>query len=80
MLKRLAATAGLALMIPIGLQLIEGTLTPVDAARRAGALFVAVVIARKMAALAPGGPEVLMPAPVQARRPVTVPDEDDEAV
>jgi hypothetical protein len=70
-LKRLAAAAGLALMIPIGLGLVDGTLTPIDAARRAGALFVAVVIARKLAVLAPGRTEVLLPAP-GAGRPVTL--------
>ncbi|MGF1666983.1 MAG: hypothetical protein ACFCVC_12015 [Acidimicrobiia bacterium] len=62
LLKRMIATVGLLLMFPIGLQLVQGTLTPNDAAIRAAAVFVAVWIGRSLAALAPGGPTVLLPA------------------
>jgi hypothetical protein len=67
LLKRMIATVGLLLMFPIGLQLVQGTLTPADAAVRAAAVFAAVWIGRSLAALAPGGPTVLLPAePVDA--------------
>lgn len=54
-LKRLFAIAGLALMIPIGLQLTMGQITPADAAMRAGFLFGGVMVARLLAGLAPNG-------------------------
>lgn len=72
-LKRLVAIIGLLLMMPIGYQLIMGTVTPTDAAIRAGALFVGVVMARKAADLAPSGRTVLIP--VQEERSVEAPAE-----
>lgn len=54
-LKRLFAIAGLALMIPIGLQLTMGQISPADAAMRAGVLFGGVMVARMLAGLAPNG-------------------------
>jgi len=66
LLRQLTAALGLILLIPIGLQLIGGTVSPTDAAIRAAALFVGVVVARRLAGLAPGGPEVLIPAPSAA--------------
>lgn len=61
LLKRMIATVGLLLMFPIGLQLVQGTLTPRDAAVRAAAVFAAVWIGRSLAGLAPGSPIVLLP-------------------
>jgi hypothetical protein len=61
-LKRMIAVVGLVLMIPLGLQLVQGTLTPSDAAFRGVALFVAVVVGRGLANLAPGAVTVLKPA------------------
>ncbi|MDH4117541.1 MAG: hypothetical protein OEX04_21100 [Acidimicrobiia bacterium] len=52
-LKRLIAFVGLILMVPLGLGLVSGSLTPGDAGMRAAALFVTVMVARKLAALAP---------------------------
>jgi hypothetical protein len=70
MLKRMIATMGLLLMVPIGLQLVSGTLTPRDAAVRAGGVFMAVLVGRSLSSLAPGGPTVLLPAePVEATEP-----------
>jgi hypothetical protein len=67
LLKRMIATVGLLLMFPIGLQLVQGTLTPRDASVRAAAVFAAVWIGRSLAGLAPGSPIVLLPAePVEA--------------
>lgn len=60
-LKRLIAAIGLLLMLPLGYGLLTGMLTPTDAATRAGALFLAVMVARKIADLAPSGREVLVP-------------------
>jgi len=60
-LKRLIAVMGLILMIPLGLQLVQGTLTPSDAAVRGAALFVAVLFGRALANLAPGAVTVLEP-------------------
>ena len=54
-LKRLFAIAGLALMVPIGLQLTMGQISPADAAMRAGVLFGGVMVARILAGLAPTG-------------------------
>ena len=62
-LKRLVAAMGLLLMVPLGYQLVVGSLTPTDAAIRATALFVGVVLARKVAGLAPSGRAVLIPVP-----------------
>lgn len=65
-LKRLIATVGLLLMVPIGLQLVSATLTPGDAAVRAGAVFVAVSMGRLLSNLAPGGHQgVILPAPTE---------------
>ena len=49
-LNQLIAALGLILLAPIGLQLVQGTLTFRDAAIRAAALFAGVVVARKMPA------------------------------
>ena len=51
--KRLVAVAGLLLVIPIALQLISGTVTPLDAGIRALVLFGGVLVARRLANLAP---------------------------
>ena len=51
--KRLVAVAGLLLVIPIALQLISGTVTPLDAGIRALVLFGGVLAARRLANLAP---------------------------
>lgn len=69
-LKRMAAAAGLGLMVPIGYLLITGAVSPVDAGVRSLWLLAGVIFARKLAGLAPGGPEVVMV-------PMTD-DEDDE--
>ena len=61
MLKRLVAILGLLLMLPLGYGLVTGTLSPEDAGMRAAALFIGVVIARKLADLAPSGRTVLVP-------------------
>jgi hypothetical protein len=60
-LKRLVAVLGLLLMLPLGYGLVTGSLSPEDAGLRAAALFIGVVVARKMTALAPSGREVLVP-------------------
>lgn len=62
-LRRLIATVGLALMVPIGLQLVTGTLTPADAATRAAAVFAAVWVGRMLAGLAPGNPPIVIAEP-----------------
>lgn len=51
--KRLVALAGLLLVIPIALQLISGTVTPLDAGIRALVLFGGVLVARRLANLTP---------------------------
>ena len=51
--KRLIAIAGLVLVIPIALQLVSGTITPLDAGIRALVLFGGVLIARRLANLTP---------------------------
>jgi hypothetical protein len=51
--KRLVAVAGLLLVIPIALQLISGTVTPLDAGIRAVVLFGGVLVARRLANLTP---------------------------
>ena len=51
--KRLVALAGLVLVIPIALQLISGTVTPLDAGIRALVLFGGVLVARRLANLTP---------------------------
>lgn len=58
-LKRMIAVVGLVLMIPLGLGLVQGTLSPSDAAVRGVALFLAVVVGRGLANLAPGAVTVL---------------------
>lgn len=71
MLKRLIAAMGLFLMLPLGYGLVTGSVTPQDAGMRAAALFVGVLIARKVADLVPSGRTVLVPVadgPDQAQR------------
>lgn len=51
--KRLTALAGLILVIPIALQLVSGTVTPLDAGIRALVLFFGVLVARRLADLTP---------------------------
>ncbi len=51
--KRLVALAGLLLVIPIALQLVSGTITPLDAGIRAVVLFGGVLVARRLANLTP---------------------------
>jgi hypothetical protein len=51
--KRLVAIAGLLLVVPIALQLISGTVTPLDAGIRAMVLFGGVLVARRLANLTP---------------------------
>ena len=51
--KRLVALGGLLLVIPVALQLISGTITPLDAGIRAMVLFGGVLVARRLANLTP---------------------------
>ncbi len=51
--KRLVAIAGLLLVVPIALQLISGTITPLDAGIRAVVLFGGVLVSRRLANLTP---------------------------
>lgn len=51
--KRLVALGGLLLVIPVALQLITGTITPLDAGIRALVLFGGVLLARRLANLTP---------------------------
>lgn len=51
--KRLVALTGLLLVIPVALQLISGTITPLDAGIRAVVLFGGVLVARRLANLTP---------------------------
>lgn len=51
--KRMVAVAGLVLVIPIAVQLVSGTITPVDAGTRALVLFFGVLVARRLANLTP---------------------------
>lgn len=51
--KRLVAVTGLLLVIPVALQLISGTITPLDAGIRALVLFGGVLVARRLANLTP---------------------------
>jgi hypothetical protein len=51
--KRLVALTGLLLVIPIALQLISGTITPLDAGIRALVLLGGVLVARRLANLTP---------------------------
>jgi hypothetical protein len=51
--KRLVAIAGLLLVIPIALQLVQGTITPLDAGIRAMVLFGGVLVARRLANFTP---------------------------
>ena len=51
--RRLVAVAGLLMVIPIALQLISGTITPLDAGIRAIVLFGGVLVARRLANLTP---------------------------
>ncbi|MDH3248357.1 MAG: hypothetical protein OEQ47_05320 [Acidimicrobiia bacterium] len=51
--KRLVAVGGLLLVIPIALQLVSGTITPLDAGIRALVLFGGVLVARRLANLTP---------------------------
>ena len=51
--KRLVALGGLLLVVPVALQLISGTITPLDAGIRALVLFGGVLVARRLANLTP---------------------------
>jgi hypothetical protein len=51
--KRLVAVTGLFLVVPIAFQLVSGTITPLDAGVRAMVLFAGVLVARRLANLAP---------------------------
>jgi hypothetical protein len=51
--KRIVAAAGLLLVIPIAVQLISGTVTPLDAGIRALVLFGGVILARRLANFTP---------------------------
>lgn len=51
--RRLVALGGLMLVIPIALQLVSGTITLFDAGIRAVVLFGGVLVARRLAGLAP---------------------------
>lgn len=51
--RRVVALAGLLLVVPIALQLVSGTITLFDAGVRALVLFGGVLIARRLAVLAP---------------------------
>ena len=51
--KQLVAVVGLLLVVPIALQLVSGTITPPDAGVRAMVLFAGVLVARRLANLAP---------------------------
>lgn len=51
--KRVVALTGLFLVIPVALQLISGTITPLDAGIRALVLFGGVLVARRLANLTP---------------------------
>lgn len=51
--KRLVALAGLVLVIPLALQLVSGSITPLDAGTRALVLFFGVLVARRLANLTP---------------------------
>ena len=58
--KRLTAVAGMALLVPICLGLIGGSVSPFDAGLRALSLLAAVLIVRRFANLAPNGPTVVV--------------------
>ncbi len=51
--KRVVASIGLLLVIPIAVQLISATITPLDAGIRALVLFAGVIVARRLASFAP---------------------------
>lgn len=48
-LRRIAGTAGLIALVPVGVMLVAGSLTIADAALRGGAIFVAVTIVGRVA-------------------------------
>ncbi len=51
--KRMVAATGLLLVIPVAVQLISGTITPLDAGIRALVLFGGVIVARRLANFTP---------------------------
>lgn len=63
--KRMVAVTGLLLVIPIALQLISGTVTPLDAGIRALVLFGGVIVARRLANFTP---RPVMVVPTEADR------------
>jgi hypothetical protein len=71
-LKRIVAGMGLGLMVPLGLGLVSGSLTATDAAVRAVALYGGIIVARKLAGMAPSGREIIVGAPAE---PATEPIE-----
>lgn len=58
--KRLTAVAGMALLVPICVGLITGSVDPIDAGIRAVLLFVGVAVVRRIANLAPSGSRVVV--------------------
>jgi hypothetical protein len=61
MLKKFIAGCALVLTAPIGLLLIQGEITLVDAGTRAGLLFAAVMVLRAIANMFPAAPVVVRP-------------------
>jgi hypothetical protein len=60
-LARVVAGIGLILMVPLAVQLVQGTLTSTDAAVRAVALLVGAAVARALLTSIPGRTEVVAP-------------------